>query len=191
MKPCSKHRKPIAWLVVGELDARRERDLRAHLETCEGCRAYLDELSHVTEKLASTEISSDIQASESFHQKLMGRLKAEEPISTWDTLSAQLQAALLNWRVALPAIGATALVIAALFIVLRPPAASPPVSSVKQALPASSPKTDPAPTLATYQMVANRSLDKLEELLTREGNRNPSPAPIYTASTLSLLNASD
>jgi hypothetical protein len=40
-------------------------------------------------------------------------------------------------------------------------------------------------------MIANRSLDKLDELLTRQGNRNPASTPIYTASTLSRASALD
>jgi hypothetical protein len=52
-------------------------------------------------------------------------------------------------------------------------------------------QSDPDPTISNYQMVANRSLEKLDELLTRQGNRNPSPSPIYTASTLPRADAPD
>ena len=41
---------------------------------------------------------------------------------------------------------------------------------------------DPPPTIANYTMVANQSLEKLDDLLTRQGSRNLSPTPIYTAS---------
>ena|SRR5437879_487861 len=191
MKPCSQHRKHIAWLAVSVLDARQERKLRAHLESCKGCRAYLEELSCVAEKISAAEISSEIRTSESFHRKLIGRLRVEEQASTWETLAAYFRATFLNWQVALPAIGAAALVLAGLFVAIRPPTASSPTQSSVQAIPAQTVKTELAPTLSNYQMIANRSLEKFDEVLTREGNRNPSPSQIYTASTLSLVNLPD
>src|SRR6185369_9646094 len=112
MKPCSKNRKPIAWLAVGALDARQERSLRAHIETCEGCRSYLEEISTITQKLAAPEIRTDIQTSESFHQKVVGVLRPKEPASAWPNWLVPLHGVQLNWRVAVPAIGAAALLIA-------------------------------------------------------------------------------
>ncbi len=53
MKPCSNHRKLIAWLAVDALDDPQTRSLRAHLETCEGCRRYLAEISNVAQKLSA------------------------------------------------------------------------------------------------------------------------------------------
>jgi hypothetical protein len=49
---------------------------------------------------------------------------------------------------------------------------------------------DLAPTIANYQRVANQSLDKLDALLTRQGNRPLPPMPIYTASTFGLAQES-
>jgi hypothetical protein len=53
----------------------------------------------------------------------------------------------------------------------------------------SSSGSDLAPTLANYQMVASQSLEKLSELLTRQGNKSLPPTPVYTASSLELANA--
>lgn len=191
MKPCSRNRKPLAWLALGELDARRAGALRAHIQTCAGCRRYLEEISTVTERLAAAEMTPDIQASESFHQRLAGRLRAEQSGSLWQTLAAPLAAARLNWRVALPVLGAATLVIATLSIVVRQPAVSPPAPARIQAVSRPGPESDLPPTIANYQRVANRSLDELDELLTRQGNRNPSPAPIYTASMFASAIAAD
>src|SRR5262245_44771766 len=47
MKPCDENRQPIAWLVMGALDDESACELRSHLQTCEGCRAYFEEISHV------------------------------------------------------------------------------------------------------------------------------------------------
>src|SRR2546427_135224 len=69
MKHCSNNRKFIAWLAMDALDDRRTQALRAHLETCEGCRRYLAEIPNVAEKLGATATPPDIQAAESFHQR--------------------------------------------------------------------------------------------------------------------------
>jgi len=88
MKLCVQNRKLIVWLSLKSLDAGQERQLRSHLETCEGCRRYLAEISNVTEMLAATEPASDIQASESFHRKVAGRLRAAKPDSLAEILAA-------------------------------------------------------------------------------------------------------
>ena len=88
MKPCAQNRKLIAWLASNALEAQQARQLQAHLETCEGCRRYLAEISNVTERLAATESNPDIQASEVFHRKLAGRLRAAKPDSVGEILAA-------------------------------------------------------------------------------------------------------
>src|SRR5438552_3351863 len=95
MKPCSSNRPRITLLASGGLDALEERNLRAHLEVCQGCQAYMQEISRVTENLALIETRSDIQTSEMFHQRLVGRLRKEQSTSFWGVLR-------LNWRVVLP-----------------------------------------------------------------------------------------
>ena len=189
MKPCTKNRKLLVWLALDELEARKAEELRAHIKTCEGCRGYLQEISTVTERLAAAEMLPVIEASESFHQRLVSRL--EQPTSLWEHLVAQFAATRLNWRVALPALGAAALVIATLSILVRQPALSPPAPTGVQAVLTPARKSDLVPTIANYQSVANRSLDELDDLLTRQANRNPAPAPIYTASMFALANATD
>ena len=189
MKPCSKNRKLLAWLALEELDARRAGELRAHIQACDGCRRYLEEISNVTERLAAAEVRPEIQASESFHRRLAGRL--EQPASLWESLVAQFAATRLNWRVALPALGAAALLIVTLSILVRQPTVSPSAPTGMQAVLPPARKSDLAPTIANYQSVANRSLDELDDLLTRQANRNPPPAPIYTASMFALASASD
>jgi anti-sigma factor RsiW len=173
MKPCSNRRKEIASLAVGALQPRNEHALRAHLQTCEGCRHYLEELSNLTEQLGAAKMQSDVEASQAFHQKVMAALRTRE--TGWRAVPMQLRAALLNWRVALPL--ASAMVVMALVFFPRhpaaPPTAQPAIAKVKK---------DVEPTIANYQMLANRSLEKFDELLTRQGNRNPPPTPIYTAS---------
>jgi hypothetical protein len=52
-----------------------------------------------------------------------------------------------------------------------------------QAVSAPTYKSDLSPTIANYQMVANQSLEELDELLTRQGTRNLPPTRAYTAAS--------
>jgi len=190
MKPCAQNRKLIAWLVANALDARQTRQLQAHLETCEGCLRYLAEISNVTERLVATESNPDIQASERFHQKLAGKLRAAKPDSMGEILAAYIRGTLLNWRVALPAMAALVVIGITIAIWRQPPVVpSPRMASTQTAL-VSDADDDLAPTIANYQRVASQSLDKLDELLTKQGNRPLPSMPIYTASTLGLAQES-
>jgi anti-sigma factor RsiW len=191
MKPCAKNRKRLVWLALDALDAGQTRELRAHLETCNGCRGYLEEISKVSETLNAAGIRTDLEASESFHRRVIGRLRAEASVPFWKTALAQLRATLSNWRVALPVLGATAVVIAAMFLVARQPKVSSPGQTGVQTVATKIVEKDLPPSIANYQMVAHRSLDALDELLTRQGNKVCSPIPIYTASTLALAGALD
>jgi anti-sigma factor RsiW len=183
MKPCSKNRKLIAWLALEVLDAQQTQELRAHLGTCAGCRRYLEEISRITERLSAAETGADIQASESFHRKVVGRLRAEEAASVWQTVIAQLRGRLLDWRVAALTSGALVAAFAVLFLSLRLPTAPRFSSADDRGARKSILKSDLDPTIGNYQMVANQSMEKLDELLTRQSHRNLSAVPIYTAST--------
>jgi hypothetical protein len=190
MKPCAQNRKPIVWLALNALDARQARPLRAHLETCESCRRYLAEISNVTERLAEGEANPDIQASEIFHQKVAGKLRAAKPESLGEILAAYLRGSLLRWRAPLPAIAALVVVGVILATWRQPPVVFLSPKAATQTALASGADNDPAPTIANYQRVANQSLDKLDALLTRQGNRALPSMPIYTASTLALAKQS-
>ena len=74
MKPCFGNRKQLALLAIGGLTRGREITLRAHLEACPGCRAYLAEISGVAGKLKAIEPSSEIRASDDFHRKVTSQL---------------------------------------------------------------------------------------------------------------------
>jgi hypothetical protein len=186
MKPCAQNRKLIAWLAVNALDARQTRHLRAHLETCEDCRRYLAEISNVTETLEAAEATPDIQASEIFHQKVAGKLRAAKPDCLGEILAAYFRGNLFNWRVALPAIAAL-VVVSVTVVTWRKPSDVPssPRAGIQIAS-VSGADEDLAATIANYHRVANQSLDKMDALLTRQGNRALPPMPIYTASTLAL-----
>ena len=182
MKPCSKNRQLITWLALDELDAAQARELRAHFENCEECRAYWIEISNVAEKLTAVEMAPEIQPSRSFHQELMGRLRAGEAESVWATLTSQLRGSLLNWRFTVPALALVAVLIAVLPFHERPVGIASSLKSEARVVSPVGPKGDLPPTIANYQTIANQSLEKLDELLTQQASRNPAPTRIYTAS---------
>jgi anti-sigma factor RsiW len=189
MKPCSQNRKQITWLALGELDAGSQKTLREHLTGCDGCRRYFEEISGVTEKLAAVEPDTRVQAPDFFHQRLTEKLRAAESGSVLENAPAWIGRMAPGWRVALPGM---AMVLLAVYVVVakRQPSAHtvvPPPAVV--ATTTTSPVGDSAPTMGNYQMIAGQSLDKLDEVLTKEGNESLSPAPIYTASMSRLPEA--
>ena len=190
MKPCSKNRKLIAWLAVDALDAQEAAALRNHLARCEGCRRYWEEISNVTERLASAAPDSNLEASEVFHHQVAEELQAVESSSVLKNLAAWLRGSMRNWRVAVPAVAVLVIALLAMVAPRHPPAASLPAPPPVPVVSAPSSGSDLAPTIANYQMVANQSLEKLSELLTRQGNKRLPPAPVYTISSLEVVNAS-
>jgi len=190
MKPCRKNRERIASLAMNALEIQHEQELRSHLDSCAGCRSYLEEISSVAGRLRAAEPESGSQPSASFHRSVIGAVAEAERRSTSETLLAQIWS-LWNWRLIFPAAAAAALVIA-VWLVAAPRAGVPtPTPLANPAVATPSPKTDLEPTFSNYEMVAHQSLDKLDELLTEQGNRNPAPSPIYTTAQFSRLNTAD
>ncbi|HUR44717.1 MAG TPA: hypothetical protein VMZ27_02490, partial [Candidatus Saccharimonadales bacterium] len=128
---------------------------------------------------------SDIQTSGAFHQRLMGALRTEEREPAWRIIVRHLQGSLTNWRTGLPVAAVTIVVLFALVLHERQSVIpTPQPATVRNA-----PKSDPDPTISNYQMMANHSLEQLDDLLTRQGNHNLPSGPIYTASGLAQVNA--
>jgi hypothetical protein len=190
MKPCSRNRKRIAWLVLDALDAPQAAALRDHLARCEGCRRYWEDLSHTTEALTSASPDSSLEASESFHRRVAEKLQAVESGSVLDNLTAWLGGAMRNRRVALPAMAVAAIALIVVVASRYYPDRSRPVQPTVQVASASNSESELAPTIANYQRVANQSLEKLSELLTRQGDRSLPQAPVYTISSSEPANAS-
>jgi anti-sigma factor RsiW len=194
MKPCFRKRKSIAWLALGNLDASRATELRAHLEACAGCRRYYEEMSAVGRRLAAAEAQPGVEATELFHRALLKKLRAEPPRAVGNTLAAWLEEHLLNWRVALPALGVAALVIMVLAVLPRHQRANPSTYASHPFATASAPARDLLPTVANYQRAASRSLDDLDDLddlLTAQARRKLPQAAPYTASMFALAGASE
>jgi hypothetical protein len=180
MKSCTKNRHLIAYLALDALDDRKAAALRDHLASCESCRLYWGEISNVAEKLAAAKPDSDLQPSESFHHGVAEKLQAVQSRRVLEDLSAWFRSSMLNWRAAMPATAVLLAAFCALLAPRHPPAPSVPTPPPAQAASPARPETDLAPTVANYQIIASQSLEKLDELLTRQGNKSLPPAPSYT-----------
>ena len=186
MKPCAENRKLLVWLALDALDKGQARDLRSHVEACEGCRTYFEEISNVTDRLSAEEGEPTLLATQAFHR----RVSAEVHTSSfaWRTLRAPVLAQELSRRLAMPAIAAACLVLV-LFVVMRDPRTVRPSPTPAVRSPAA--ERELTPTVANYQRVANDSLEKLEAVLNQQANRRPPSAPIYTASIVTVERLED
>ena len=190
MKPCGKYRKQIALLAMDSLEIQGEPDLRRHLDRCPNCQSYFAETRGLAEQLRAAKPEADTKASLSFHRGVVEAIANEgrpSRVESW------LDAAGIRfgWRVALP-IGALAALGAAIWL----------NESQHLAIPNSAPvviftsrttenRTDFAPTISNYEMIAHQSLDKLDVLLTEQGSRNSLSFPLMTAGQLSLVSSDD
>jgi hypothetical protein len=190
MKPCPNNRERIALLAMDAVEDRCRDELLAHLDSCPGCRCYLEEISGVAGKLRAAETETEAQPSPLFHRNVVAALAAAERRSPLLTLGAQVRS-LWSWRLILPAAAAAALVIAAWFPAIRRAGAPIPSPLIVHAVVPPDPQPDLAPTFSNYEMAAHQSLDKLDALLTEQGQRNPPPSPAYSAGRVSSLDASD
>ena len=191
MKSCSNNRELIAGLALGALDARQERGLRVHLETCAECRRYLQEMSRVTQRLAAAEIRSDIQTSERFHDKWTGKMGTQESAPVWAKAWARIRESWLNWlnqseptarqHHRLTLIGSTVGLIAVLAILVWRPGGSSRVPTAPPTLSTQNLPRNADPTILNYQVIASHSLEDLDALLARQANQNALPAPVYSA----------
>ena len=91
MKCCDKYAPALSALVDGELSDAERAEVLAHLETCEGCRAYLAELSAMHATLGEME---EYDAPEGFADGVMARLhetaapKKRSHRTAWMSLAA-------------------------------------------------------------------------------------------------------
>jgi len=180
MNPCSKNKKAIALLALNALDAPSSLKLREHLGQCASCREYWEEMSSISQVLATATPAADVEVSERFYRRVQERLETAPLHLGWERLRLWVGQALWNWRVALP-IGALLVVLCAAVIRLKHDAhLSVAERRGSQAIAAQT--SDPPPTIATYKLAASRSLEQFSELLNRQGDKPLPPAPIFTAS---------
>ncbi len=182
MKPCAKNQKPLSLLSIGALEHGHAEELWAHVETCPGCRRYLEEMSNVAGRLAASSAAAPkIEASPTFHRQLARRIEAEKRPGVGAVLWAFLRSGGLIWRWVMPAAG-VALGVFLVMTVLGPQKGkrtnapmTGSIASIKE------PAKDVAPTFGNYLMLANHSLDALNQELTKEADAGSAGMPIYKA----------
>jgi hypothetical protein len=198
MSPCRNNRKRIALMAADVLDDRQSQPLQAHLKICPDCRRYLAEISRLTEKLSSSIVTSNIEASDHFHQRIVrsittgaGQSSAEQRL----TIKSWFIGCLDRPRKTAFALGASLALVTALFVLT--------VSQHDPATPKSSLRTYsqlslsgqitsvPSPTLSNYRKAVNGSPEKLDELLALQCRRHSQSMPILTASIWSSRTDSD
>ena len=190
MNPCSKHRQSITWMALGSLDEDSARELRLHLDACPACRDYSREVAAICqEHQAAAAVLPQGQAGESFHRQLRRRIEAdaERPALT-RILEAvfRLVGPRMLRATAATTVAAALLMAGVWFWPHLARQASTTTTTTTAAQPASRPMaaTD-SPTLAHYRLVANASLDSLDDLLSRQAGGGSAPGPGFTLSALS------
>lgn len=192
MKPCAKNRQRLGWLAINALEPRQTEELRAHLETCPGCRHYFQEMTGLVVKLTATGPMPEIEASEAFHRALARRIEAEGKPGAWAALWAFIRSAGLKWRVVAPVTVGVAAAVFAVLIALAPQRRQLSVARVVEPVAATTKTaTDVSPTLGNYRMLVNRSFDALDQELTREEETSPAGAPVYTMSNMARVMTAD
>ncbi len=193
MKPCSRNRKSIALLALGALDAEPAAILRKHLENCDGCHCYLDELSNVTATLNAAEMKSEVQPTESFHRRVVSGVRGQQVYSTRQSLRTFVQRAVMDWRVAVPIVCGFSVVLLLAWLLISRQKPEIVMSETSKTPNASrrDEQGDFVPTVGNYHTVANQSLDSFDRLLTKQAGRKVPPAPLYTASVLATGRLSD
>jgi hypothetical protein len=165
MKACAEHKKELALLAIDALEEPAAESLRAHVETCLGCRSYLRELDEVAANMRRAE-APETDLSPFLLRRVRPRLLEERPLpkSPWRLL-----------------VSAAAAIVFILFIYPRvhpkvalPPPTPAPVSAVKSI----------DQTVLNYQMAANQSLERLDAILTEQGKRPLPATPTYRAGSL-------
>lgn len=184
MNPCYRNRKSIALLLLNQLDAEAEQEIQAHLATCRGCESYFRELSIVSQRLRSTRVHDCAPATDAFHRRVVGALKAETLERNGARVPVWLNSRPWPWFLGVPA--AVAIVLFAGILLFQRPAPVPPTGPVRERPSRESgPRAEVEPTVSNYQMVADRSFESLDELLTAQATRQLPSIPVYRASALS------
>ena len=182
MTPCPKNKRSIAWMAAGVLETADAERLRAHLETCPGCRRYWESMSALSERLNSAQLPS-AELTESFHRRIARKIQEHEKAAPF--FISAVQALWSERRLAAISLG-IALAIATLVWLQSfyrdQDRASPQVSIKKigelpteAALP---------PTLGSYHRAADVSLENFDALLAKQITPKSSTVETFTVSSL-------
>jgi len=188
MNVCENNKMALSLLATGDLRGEEAAHLRAHVDSCPGCRGYLGQLTSVAGDLAGAAAAkSEIEVPVNFHRDLTRRIAAEKPRSLWAEVFAFPGLRALNWRYLAPTIGVA---VAAIALLLWIPGLNR--ANTKSSIgPVVAAVADQSPTLGTYHDLANNSWDALDRELTREAAAAPSGPPVLAVSSLARVISAD
>ncbi len=124
----------------------------------------------VAEKLSAAEAPQEIETFPFLHRRVRHALHKERRRPE------------LSWRLAIPTLTAMAFLV---FFLPRTHTIAPPTPQHVTVA------RNFDPTILNYQMAANQSLDKLDSILTEQGNRALPPMPVYRAGSFPNGNTTD
>jgi anti-sigma factor RsiW len=174
MNPCRSNRKAIVLLAAGELDPEQAEQLRVHANSCPACARHLREMSAVSEALQTSAVEPGLEVSGALHSNVLRALRSPEPATPWSWFRQLTSTE--KWGLAAVCLAVGLTVLSAMFVRISH---VPPRYTVKNTA-AGQTDLELAPTLSNYQIVASRSLEKFDELLTRQANRGLPSASLYT-----------
>lgn len=167
----------MVLLAAGELAPEQAELLRSHARTCPACARYLREMSSLSETLQTAAVEPAVEASDLFHSSVVRKLRAQNAIGrSWFEQLTSIE----KWGVAAAALAVGLAVLSGVFAKLSH---SPPRHIAENTV-TSYVEPEPAPTLSNYQIVANRSLEEFDGLLTRQANRGLPPVRLYTPASV-------
>jgi hypothetical protein len=182
MNPCIRYKKKLALMASGVLEEGECQQLERHLWECPGCRQYWQEISAICREHSQVVDHLPLIANpEGFHQRLARRINSpardprllRRPVF-FDWLSDR------RWQLAV----ATAVMVVLGLTILQfrsePVRPKSIASTAKSAEPTVAP-TDTQPTFLAYRLAADKSLDALDAMLTREAAQASGAPSLVTA----------
>lgn len=181
MNACDGYKMDLSLLATGGLHEKEALRVRAHMESCPGCKGYFGQISSLAAELKSAgALVPEVEVPPRFHGELMRRINSEVPPGLLADLFAILRQRLLRWRFATPAL-VTFVLMALLFWVARGNRTAP----SSRRIPAISTAAQLAPTFGAYHNLAENSWDALDRELTREAADAPTAPGVLTAASIS------
>jgi hypothetical protein len=190
MKPCSRNKRRITWLVAGALDNQQVQHLQLHLESCPGCRQYFQEISGIFQRRAgSIRPPRLVQGGNSFRCGLDDRILASEDHSALTYWREKLREWRRPWSLTAAVICAASAILLA--VSYTSPShhelVSPQIASPKQNTSTPPLIDDSDPTICNYLLAVNKSFDAFNALLAEEGERRATATDRYSSPEAKML----
>jgi hypothetical protein len=139
----------------------------------------------VSDALRTAATEPDLEASSSFHSSVLRELRSGGQASAWSWFEQLTSTE--KWGLAAAALAVGLVVLSAIFV---KPSHTPPGDIANNNM-ARHAEPELAPTLSNYQIVANRSLEEFDGLVTRQANRGLPRVRLYTPASVRAGNGWD